>query len=64
MSNNNAFETLVAIWKLLVLIVQIPIFIIGCIAQPFFLYLHLQDEKVRWPYANECRATCSPTRVE
>jgi len=47
MSANNAFETIVAIWKLLVLIVQIPIFIIGCIAQPFFLYWHLQDEKER-----------------
>jgi hypothetical protein len=47
MSKSNAFETIEAMWQLLVVIVQIPIFIIGCFAQPVFFYWHLRDEKER-----------------
>jgi hypothetical protein len=47
MSNSNPFEVIYAIFKLLELIVKTPIFIVGCIAQPFILYAHFQEDKAR-----------------
>jgi len=45
MSNSNPFEVIFAIYKLLELIVKTPVFLVGCVAQPFILYAHTQNDR-------------------
>lgn len=45
MSNTNPIEVIYAIFKFLELIVKTPVFLIGCIAQPFILYAHTQSDR-------------------
>jgi hypothetical protein len=47
MSTSDSLENVFAIGRLLVFIAKIPIFIIGCFAQPMILRMHFQDDKRR-----------------
>jgi hypothetical protein len=47
MSSNNPLEVIYAIYQFLALIVKTPIFIVGCIAQPFILHAHTQNDIAR-----------------